>query len=439
VLAVFTYFQVFTNLYYVSVLGLALFVLVAVKFVQHIGKRIEVRDLIGFLALLQWIVGPVLAYNLLPPDDLYWMDVGEKTYMNYVVLGCAALLIGMYFPLSGNGTIGKDELDRASKFVKENPYLGYIIAGVGLAASFTSSYVPDSLVFLFFLLSNLQFIGVYMIIFGDSKIKWLLFALLMATVIMGSVMRGMFGQLMLWLLFSLLIIACVVKIPTFGKALIIGVGIFLMMLIQSTKDEYREATWYASSIKSNDEIYQELLMDRLENPSKLFGDASTKNMGARLNQGWIIARIMGHMPKKQPFVKGETIKTAIYAGLVPRFLDPGKAEAGGRANFERFTGTPLPETTSMDISLMGEGYANFGLFGGVAFMLVIGLFYNLVIVLIVRLSRNHPTLILFVPLLFFQVIKAETDFATVFNYLMKASLLVFFLFWSVRTFTKVKM
>jgi hypothetical protein len=153
------------------------------------------------------------------------------------------------------------------------------------------------------------------------------------------------------------------------------------------------------------------------------------NMAARLNQGWIIARIMNYMPEKQPFVRGETIETALYAALVPRILVPGKIKAGGRANFERFTGTPLPETTSMDISLVGEGYANFGLLGGMVFIFLVSLLYNWVIVKVIELSKNNPTLILWIPLLFFQVMKAETDFATVFNYLTKAALVTFLAFY----------
>ena len=154
-----------------------------------------------------------------------------------------------------------------------------------------------------------------------------------------------------------------------------------------------------------------------------------ENIAARLNQGWIIARIMNHMPKKLPFVRGETIETAFYAALLPRFLAPKKARAGGRANFERFTGTPLPETTSMDISLVGEGYANFGLFGGMIFIFLVSLTYNWVVVKVVALSKTNPTLILWIPLLFFQVMKAETDFATVFNYLTKAVLVTYLAFY----------
>ncbi len=438
-LLLFTYYQVNTELYYVSAMGAALFLFVFIKFLQNLGKYVEVRDLIGFLSILQWVVGPILAYNILPYDSLYWMDVPEKDYMNFVVSGCAALLIGMNFPFAKDNAIGVVQLDAASSYLRENPYVGYIIAGGGLVTSFLSSYVPGSLGFMFFLLGNLQFVGVYMILFGDSKFKWLIFAVLMGTVILGSVARAMFGQLMLWLLFSFLMIAYVVKIPMYGKIILISIGVLLILMIQSTKDEYRKATWYATSSKSNSEIYQELLMDRISNPSKLFAAGPLENMGARLNQGWIIARIMGHMPLKYPFVKGETIETAIYAGILPRVLAPNKAKAGGRANFERFTGTALPEGTSMDISLVGEAYANYGVFGGVIFMFIVGLFYNWLIVRIVKIAKNHPVLVLFMPLLFFQVIKAETDFATIFNYITKAALIVYLVFWGMKTFLKIEM
>ncbi|MEI7983016.1 MAG: hypothetical protein WCI71_15300, partial [Bacteroidota bacterium] len=235
-----------------------------------------------------------------------------------------------------------------------------------------------------------------------------------------------------------LIIAMVVKIPMWGKALIISAGVFLIMLVQSTKEEYRMATWYASSVKSNSEIYNEIIISRLSSPSLLFKAGPLENAGARLNQGWIIARIMSYMPDKQPFVRGETIETALYASLLPRFLAPTKARAGGKANFERFTGTPLPETTSMDISLVGEGYANFGLLGGMVFIFLVSLLYNWVVVKVVALSKNNPTLILWIPLLFFQVMKAETDFATVFNYLTKASVITFLAFYMINKIMKMR-
>jgi len=438
-LALFTFFEVFTGLYFVSALGAALFLMIFFKFIRDIGHKIEPRDLIAFLAILQWVVGPILAYNVLPYDELYWMDVSEETYMNFVVTASMALVIGMYIPLSPDRTIGEIQLESVKDYLKENKYVGFIIAGGGLATSFLSDYVPGSLGFLFFLLGNLQFVGVYMILFTDSKFKWLFFAGLMGMVVFGSILRGMFGQLMLWLLFSFLVIAIVLKIPLWGKVTLILIGFSLIMLIQASKDEYRKATWYADSSKSNSEIFNEIIIDKLSQPTSLFETGPLQNMGARLNQGWIIARIMGNMPNNYPFVRGETVEAAIYAGLLPRVLAPGKAMAGGRANFERFTGTPLPEGTSMDISLMGEAYANYGVFGGIVFILIIGIFYNWVIIRVVKISKNHPVLILFIPLLFFQVIKAETDFATIFNYLTKSALIVYLVFWGMNNVLKLKM
>lgn len=436
---VFAWFELFTGLYYVSTLGLVLSFGVVIKFVQDLGKRIEVRDLIAFLALMQWIVGPVMAYNILPYDELYYMAVDEATYMHYVVPACTALIIGLYFPITDERIINEEDIEKLREFIQDKQWLGYLIAIIGLGAGFAGKFLPKSLSFLFFLLSGMQFVGVYIILFTRSGFKWIAFAAVMGLVIFQAVLMGMFGELVLWMMFSLLIVAFVLKIPMPGKIAILGAGFFMVMLIQSTKEEYRMATWYSESDKSNSEIYKEVISSRLQNPSVLFETSAMQNIGARLNQGWIIARILGHMPEKYPFVKGETIETAIYAGLLPRVLAPTKAKAGGRANFERFTGTELPETTSMDISLVGEGYANYGVTGGIVFLFFIGLFYNFIIIKVISLSKLYPTLILWLPILFFQVIKAETDFATVFNHFTKAALVAFAVFFGMTKILKLKM
>ena len=84
----------------------------------------------------------------------------------------------------------------------------------------------------------------------------------------------------------------------------------------------------------------------------------------RINQGWIVARIMRYTPNYEPFAGGETIITGIRASLIPRFLDPDKPKAGGRENFTRFTGKLISDNTSMGLSPLGEAYANFGINGG---------------------------------------------------------------------------
>ena len=426
---VFTCLELFTRLYYMSGIGVALFACIALKFIQDLGKRIEIRDLIAFMAVMQWVIGPVMAYNFLPFDELYYMAVTETEYMNFVVPVCFFMIAGLYLPLKDERIVNAEDIDRMKIYLSEHPWLGYILAGTGLLAGFAGKSLPSSLTFLVFLVTNIQYVGMYMILFSDSRFKWLIFAGIMGLATSSAILQGMFGELVQWFMLSFLVIAMLVKVPMWGKTVIIAIGIFLILLVQSTKEEYRMATWYASSSKTNSEIYNEIIMSRLSTPSILLESGSMENAAARLNQGWIIARIMNHMPEKQPFVRGETIESALIASLLPRFLAPEKVKAGGRANFEKFTGTPLPETTSMDISLVGEGYANFGYLGGMAFIFLVSLLYNWVIVKVIALSRKNPTLILWIPLLFFQVMKAETDFATVFNYLIKASVVTFAAFY----------
>ena len=431
-LVVFTLYEVFTDLYFMSGIGMALFAAVAVKFFEDLGKRIEIRDMIAFMSVLQWVVGPIMAYNLLAYDELYYMAVPEEVYMSYIVPFCFCMMLGLYFPLTEERIVNDEDISSLKVYLKSHPWLGYVFIGVGLTAGFASSSLPRSLTFLMFLITNLQYVGMFMVLFGEAKFKWLIFSGVMALATSAAVMQGMFGELVQWFMLSFLIVAIVVKIPMWAKITLISVGLVAISLVQSTKEEYRMATWYAESTKSNSEIYQEIILSRLSDPSSLFGESTTQNMGARLNQGWIIARIMEHMPEKLPYVRGETVQTALMAALLPRILAPGKAMAGGRANFERFTGTPLPETTSMDISLAGEGYANFGAAGGCVFILFVSLFYNWVIVRVISISKKHPTLILWIPFLFFQVMKAETDFATVFNYLTKAALVCWLVFYAQR-------
>ncbi|OQX82115.1 MAG: hypothetical protein B6D64_01000 [Bacteroidetes bacterium 4484_276] len=435
----FAYLQIFSDLYYVSAIGASFFLVVFFKFVRDIGHKIEPRDLVAFMSVLQWVFGPILAYNVLPYDELYWMDVPEDVYMNFVVPGTLAFILGMYFPLVPDKSVKDEHLEKVKEYIKANKYVAFILIGGGLFAQFASKYVPGSLGFLFLLLSNLQFVGVYLLLFTESKFKWLFFGGVMLLVIFSAILMGMFGELVLHLMFSFLVVGIVLKMPLWGKIALISFGFFMILVLQSSKDEYRKATWYSTSSKSNQEIFKDIIVEKITTPSSLFEAHVLENMGARTNQGWIIARIMGHMPKKRAFVKGETITTGIYAGILPRVLAPNKAKAGGKANFERFTGTWLPESTSMDISLMGEAYANYGVNGGIVFMLCIGLLYNWIIIRIIKISKNgHAVLVLFLPLMFNQVVKAETDFATVFNFLTKSALIVWVVFWGMKNVLKIK-
>jgi len=431
---------IFADLYYLSALGVCLFLAVLIKFTADLGRIIEIRDVISFIATAQWILGPVLVYNLLPVHDLYYMSVSEEQYMSYVFPGTLALVVGLYLPFSKERIVGDTQFDDVKRFLVDNPYLGYWLVGAGILFGMASNYMPTSLSFLFFLLSNMQFVGVFLILFSsESTYKWLIFAGVLGSMALSSVLQGMFHELIMWLLFTFIILAFVIKIKMWLKLSIFTIGIVLLLFIQSIKADYRNATWYADSDKSNREIFQEIATERLLNPTKIFHSEALNLAGARLNQGWIISRIMKHIPENQAYFQGETILNGLVAGILPRVLMPNKAKAGGHENFERFTGTPLAEGTSMNLSVIGEVYGNFGYLGGIAFMFVLGCFYNWIMVFVIKLSVKNPSLVLWLPLMFFQVIKAETDFAIVINHLAKSAIVILVVFAFSKKVLKVKM
>ena len=82
----------------------------------------------------------------------------------------------------------------------------------------------------------------------------------------------------------------------------------------------------------------------------------------------------------------------------------------------------------MGMGLLGEAFANFGKKGGILFFLMWGILLGLVIKKIDNLSKLFPQILFFIPFLFFQAIKAETELVVVLNHMVKASILLYLLF-----------
>lgn len=214
--------------------------------------------------------------------------------------------------------------------------------------------------------------------------------------------------------------------------------IIFISLVQSLKFYFRQEIASYDGTIDRAGLFTEMVTSEIQSGEKTMSASNFDAAIDRINQGWIVARIMRYTPSYEPFAKGETILEGIEASLVPRFLSPDKPMAGGRDNFERFTGKKLSETTSMGLSPLGEAYANFGITGGIIFMFLLGLFYNVYLMVINRLSVKYPSLILWLPLLFLQVVKAETDFVVVLNHLVKASMVVAFIIFIFRRFMAIK-
>ena len=427
----------FSEIYWLSSIGLGLTVSLAYLFIDNLGKTFPILELSLLLASMQWIIGPFQDYRLENKHYKYFMYVDESTYMTLVVPSMILFSFGALFWVRSNSF--KNFLDDLELHLKSlKPYVAYMLMIGGFACDFLQNSAPGALAFVFFLLSNLKYIGSAYYLYGtQSNARWYVFWGILGLTFISSIKAGMFHDFFLWSVFLFSIAALRLKLSLLSKIFISVVGLFGIYILQSVKGDYREIIWKGKVSGSKYELFFDLVINKLEgntNNSDEIGEVNT-----RLNQGWIISAIMKNVPVKQSFAQGETIEEAIYASVLPRFLNPEKKQAGGRENFKRFTGLELGEGTSMGTSIIGEAYANFGNNGTYVFMLIWGLSLSYYWRILLKISKKNPTLILWIPILFLQVVKAETELVVVLNHLVKSSMLVFGVFWISRNVLKVQL
>jgi hypothetical protein len=152
----------------------------------------------------------------------------------------------------------------------------------------------------------------------------------------------------------------------------------------------------------------------------------------------ILSVCIKYVPKHEPFANGETILTTIASSIVPRIFWKDKPRVGGQENICRFLGDCGKYNYSYNIGQLGEGYVNFGKTGGALFMFIYGLFINWSFLKIRSMSLKHPTLVLWIPLLFFAVLSLETDLLTFLNSFVKGCIFCWACYLIFKYFFKIR-
>ncbi len=408
-----------------SLVGLLMVFYISLRFVRALGNSVPIMEMLLLIAALQWILGPYLSYFNNYTHYKYYMYVDENTYMSYVVPAFTVLSAVVFFSLP------KLDLNALNRAVKFAPFALTLFV-IGVIADIGYSIAPPSLLFFLFLLLQFKFVGAILFLFSEDKKSQYFFYGTLGYLFLNALARGMFHDLLLWGVFMFMFWALKNK-PSFKiRIIIITIGIFFAMGIQIIKSSYREII-YSGYSGNRLVLFLNILEDKVVNEE--ISETDDQNMNIRLNQGWIISAIMYNVPFKEPFSDGGTIGEALSASILPRFLDKSKKMAGGQENFEKFTGLQIGEHTSMGMSIIGEGYANFGVFGGIIFMGVWGVFLAIYWRGVVYFVQKYPLLLFFVPILYLQVVKAETELVVVLNHLIKSSILIaLFLLFAAKVF-----
>jgi hypothetical protein len=415
----------FTYLYCNSISGLgayesfsvALLVFTLFDFLENLGKKAVVLDIAIILAVFTWLVMPVIFYQVYTKENhlarifYKYMPIPADEYFSFVVPGTVLMIAGLKIPLAklqiNHNT--KDFKDKLEVFFKGKARIGFILIGIGIASTPLNYIVPSSLDHVVALAGNLSYVGVFYIFFSENKHKTKILLGVIGLLALNALATGVFGSLVFLLaLFYILIALYLKRVPFFLKLFVTITGVIFIFLLQNVKKEYRHEAW----VKGSDAgLFFNLLTNEIVNPSIMFNEKKLFGMSVRMNQGWLIAVTMDQVPRKHEYAYGETIWKSVAAAFVPRIVWPDKPEAGGKYNLKRFWGYDL-RGYSMNIGPIGEAYANFGTTGGIIFMFFYGLFFNIILTFLLKWSERRPSILCWIPFLFFYAVVVETDILT---------------------------
>jgi hypothetical protein len=435
--------QVFSALTTWESLSVCMFIYFFLEFLNDLGTRIVMLDLAIILAVFTCLVMPVIFYHEYGADyflarlwDKY-MPISSEGYFSFAVPAVFLMILGIRFPLGKLGIKKNPEIyiENTKKYLASRPNLGLILISVGVTSGLLDFLSPSSLKQVFYLMDHLTYVGVFYVLYSPNKRKRYIVPGVLALMLGQTIITGMFGELIYMLALSLMLILLGKKIRFSRKLLFAAAGIFVIVIIQSIKVEYRKRNW-TEGVGADPAYFSELIAERITNPSVLFDPDKLFFLAVRLNQGWLIAVTMDRVPKNFSFANGETIWQSVAASFVPRVLWPDKPEAGGHVNIKRFWGVDL-KAVSMNLGPIGEAYANFDRTGGIIYMFFYGLFLNIVLSVILKLADRRPTLVLWLPVLFLYAVVVEGDLLMVMNWLLKGTFFTWVVFKIFRNFFRI--
>jgi hypothetical protein len=260
----------------------------------------------------------------------------------------------------------------------------------GLVAGWYSSLVPGPLAFLAYLLSSFRFFAAMCWMVTETPGWRLRLAIVFGLLLVDSATGGMFYLVVHWGGYFALVYAFM-RHWRWKLGAVAIVGLVAVGLLQQIKPAYRAKinTEVHGSVDAV-RLFVGMMWDRARGANQADVELDFGDTLVRFNQGWIISRVMVHVPKVQPYARGQTLTDAALYSVVPRFLFPDKAIGASQETFQKYTGVVLPRGTSMGLGIIGEMYANFGFGGGILATSIYGILLGSVFYFLAKRALINP-------------------------------------------------
>lgn len=406
---------------------------------DKLGKGIVLREMIAlhgcFVCLLMPLFG-YLVYNRSNSQAMLWvryMPVSLETYFSFTLPAMAGFVLALCWPMnkepgSDGGSYLKNIIERTRVLLQANPTVGIYIVAIGVVVFAVSDFLPVAFQFAFLLFYFSSFAGLLYVYF-TPKVKYKRWVLILfaAFILYNALRTGMFTIVayMGITLFSFLFVGR--KFAFWKKLSVFLLCSFVLLLIQSTKQNFRALTWGKQYDGNRGALFTDIMMDKLENSESLLTASGFFPIYFRANQGFNVAMVMKYIPAQRDYDNGDNLITTLAASLVPRVFWPDKPEAGGKFNMKYYTGYIL-RGWSTNVGPLGEAYGSFGATGAIIYMMVLGFFIRWAYQRVFILAKRIPLLVFWIPVLFYQVTYSlESDTLQILNSLFKVAFFIFIL------------
>ncbi|MFY8005235.1 MAG: hypothetical protein ACOVNR_10325, partial [Chitinophagaceae bacterium] len=338
-----------------------------------VNEVIAFREVILFLYALNYLFSAALMYNGLEKFQFYPMKLDEETYFTYTIPAVLLLHVGVYRIPTFIFAPKPEVMKRYAFFSVQ--HLKIVIVG-GILLRLFSFVLPAELAFLAYLISLLRYIGAFGLMVLDIKKNSYWIAAVYLFEISQALAAGMFHDMVMWLFFTGLLLAYLLKPSMSQKISFLLVGVIAVFILQLTKSEYR------SNLHKNESgvaVFAESVSNvKGKNEKGFFTKENFAQSLTRVNQGWILASTVHNMDRRKDFQRWELLKIYAEAAFLPRFLAPNKLKAGDKEIFNKYSGQKIDADTSMGLGIMADGYVSFeskGLWGAA---LLYGLIFALI-------------------------------------------------------------
>jgi hypothetical protein len=388
-------------------------------------RYVAFPDLIASAACLQYIIAPWLSEVYPPSLPLFRMAIPSTQYLQYALPATVALWIGLHLPSSRSlaKTWEMPDVQHLSKPVQRT-LDGIIVVGM-LVDIYVVDYVSSQWAFLAYLVSTFRFVGALGWMVTQTPGWWWRVALVLIHLTAVQSTGGLFYLVVHWGGYFLLVYAFM-KRWRWQMAVALVVGMLGLSLLQSVKPTFRSSLnerQVSGPVESITRLTG-LLVDKLKTGEIVDTTTDTNDSLVRFNQGWIIARVMKRVPDDVPYAMGQTLSDAVLFSIVPRFLFPDKKEGSSKTLFAQYTGVELMMGTRMGLGIIGEFYANFGKWGGIASAFVYGCVIGYVFLLFADRAQRNPLWWAVASTVLLPSVEPGFNVEDIFNHVVKAAIVL---------------